>query len=440
MNYDKAMEYIVTASRFGMNLGLERIEKVLEFLGNPHRDVKFIHIGGTNGKGSTTAMISSVLKEAGFRVGMYTSPYLEEFEERIQINGENIKKEELAELMNDVKSAIDKVIDLGYESPTQFEIITALMFCYFAKEKVDYAVLEVGLGGRLDATNVVIPEIVALTSISLDHMNILGDTIEEIAGEKCGIIKKGIPVISYPQEEKVLKVIINKCNELGCNLNVVNTNNVKDIIIDKEKHVQKIEVSMEKETFEIELSLLGDHQINNFLVALETLLKLRQCGARISSKAITKGLKEVKWIGRMEVLNKKPLVVIDGAHNIDGIINLRKSIDKYFKFENITLILGILGDKQVEEMIEIITKGVKNIVIVEPHSDRAEDIGDLYKKIKDIGKEAFMFKDYKEAYKKAYQITEDGDLLLICGSLYMVGDMRKVIRNNEDTSLRCIKY
>lgn len=440
MNYDKAMEYIVTASRFGMNLGLERIEKVLEFLGNPHRDVKFIHIGGTNGKGSTTSMISSVLKEAGFKVGMYTSPYLEEFEERIQINGENIKKEELADLMSDVKSAIDKVIDLGYESPTQFEIITALMFCYFAKEKVDYAVLEVGLGGRLDATNVVIPEIIVLTSISLDHMNILGDTIEEIAGEKCGIIKKGIPVVSYPQEEKALKVIIDKCNELGCNLNVVNTNNVKDIIIDKEKHVQKLEVSIAKETFQIELSLLGDHQINNFLVALETLLKLRQCGAFISSNAITKGFKEVKWIGRMEVLNKKPLVVIDGAHNIDGIINLRKSIDKYFEFENITLILGVLGDKQVEKMIEVITNGVKNIVIVEPHSDRAEDVEDLCKKINDIGKNAFMFKDYRDAYKKAYELTDEKDLLLICGSLYMIGDMRKVIRNNEDTSLRSIKY
>lgn len=189
MNYDEAMEYIVTASRFGMNLGLDRIEKVLEFLGNPHKDTKFIHIGGTNGKGSTTAMISSVLKEAGFKVGMYTSPYLEEFEERIQINGENIDKDDLAVLMGDVKKAIDKVMELGYESPTQFEIITALMFYYFSKKKVDYAVLEVGLGGRLDATNVVLPEVVVLTSISLDHMNILGNTIEEIAKEKCGIIK-----------------------------------------------------------------------------------------------------------------------------------------------------------------------------------------------------------------------------------------------------------
>lgn len=440
MNYDEAMEYIVTASRFGMNLGLDRIEKVLEFLGNPHKDIKFIHIGGTNGKGSTTAMISSVLKEAGFKVGMYTSPYLEEFEERIQINGENIKKDDLACLMGDVKEAINKVIELGYESPTQFEIITALMFYYFSKEKVDYAVLEVGLGGRLDATNVVIPEIVVLTSISLDHMNILGNTIEKIAGEKCGIIKSGVPVISYPQKESALEVIKNRCKELNCQLEVANIDDIKNVSIDKEKHVQKIEVLIDNETFKIELSLLGDHQVKNFLVALRTLLDLRKKGVNISDEAIKSGLRKVRWIGRMEVLNERPLVVIDGAHNIDGIRNLRKSIDKYFNFKNITLILGVLGDKQVEEMVEEITRGVDNVVIVEPHSDRAEDVEDLYKKIKNFGKESFMFKDYKEAYNKAYELTKEDDLLLICGSLYMVGDMRRVIRNNEDTSLRSIKY
>ena len=413
MNYDEAMEYIVTASRFGMNLGLDRIEKVLEFLGNPHKDTKFIHIGGTNGKGSTTAMISSVLREAGFKVGMYTSPYLEEFEERIQINGENIDKDDLAILMGDIKNAIDKVMELGYESPTQFEIITALMFYYFSKKKVDYAVLEVGLGGRLDATNVVLPEVVVLTSISLDHMNILGNTIEEIAKEKCGIIKSGVPVISYPQEE-ALEVIKERCNELGCNLEVVDTEDIRNIII--------------------------DHQVKNFLVALKTLIKLRNNGVNISNEAIKQGFKKVRWIGRMEVLNENPLVVIDGAHNIDGIRNLRNSIDKYFNFKNITLILGVLGDKQVDEMVEEITKGVDKVVIVEPHSDRAEDIEDLYIKVKKYVKEVFKFKDYKEAYNKAYSLTNDDDLLLICGSLYMVGDMRKAIRNNENTSLRSIKY
>ncbi|MGL5244865.1 MAG: bifunctional folylpolyglutamate synthase/dihydrofolate synthase, partial [Sarcina sp.] len=201
MNYNEAMNYIENTSRFGMNFGLERVEKILELLGNPHKKIKCIHVGGTNGKGSTTAMISSILKEAGYKVGMYTSPYLEEFEERIQINNKNISKSDLIHTLETVKSVISKVVDLGYDNPTQFEIITVMMFYYFAKEKVDFAVIEVGLGGRLDATNVINPILVVLTSISYDHMNILGNTIEEIAWEKSGIIKENCTVISYPQEK-----------------------------------------------------------------------------------------------------------------------------------------------------------------------------------------------------------------------------------------------
>ncbi|MGG5462538.1 bifunctional folylpolyglutamate synthase/dihydrofolate synthase [Clostridium sp. B9] len=441
MNYDEAMEYIVTASRFGMNFGLDRIEKVLEFLGDPHRDTKFIHIGGTNGKGSTTAMITSVLREAGYKVGMYTSPYLEEFEERIQINGENIKKEDLALLMNDVKNAIEKVVELGYESPTQFEIITALMFYYFSKKKVDYAVLEVGLGGRLDATNVISPELVILTSISLDHMNILGGTIAEIAGEKCGIIKDGVPVISYPQDEEALEVIRNKTQELGCDLEVVDLENLKDITIDKKKHVQKIKALVKEKAFEIDLPLLGEHQVKNCLVALSALQTLHDVGVNISEESIKSGIGKVKWIGRMEILKENPLVVIDGAHNIDGIKSLRRSVDKYFDFEEITLILGILGDKQVDEMIYEITNGVENVVVVEPHSDRAENIDELKEKVEALGKTTFKFNEYRDAYKKGLELVGDKDLLLICGSLYMVGDMRKAIRDkSEHEQLRTIKY
>ena len=441
MNYDEAMEYIVNASRFGMNLGLDRIEKVLEFLGNPHKDIKFIHIGGTNGKGSTTSMISSVLKESGYKVGMYTSPYLEEFEERIQINGENIKKEELAFFMSDIKKAIEKVIELGYERPTQFEIITALMFYYFSKKRVDYAVLEVGLGGRLDATNVINPELVVLTSISLDHMNVLGNTIEEIAGEKCGIIKKGVKVVSYPQEEKVITVIENKTKELGCELNVVDLDDIKSVIIDKKNHIQIIEMKIEEDTFNINCPLLGEHQIKNSLVAVTSLYNLRKKGLNIKKEDIYEGIKKVKWIGRMEVLEDNPLVVIDGAHNIDGILNLRRSIDKYFDFENMNLILGVLGDKQVDEMIEVITKGCKSAIVVEPHSDRAENIEKLYSKTKEKVSKVYKFDDYKKAYEKGVELSGNKDLLLICGSLYMVGDMRKSIINKcENNGLRTIKY
>ena len=205
MKYQEAIKYITEVGNFGSNYGLERTYKLLEFLDNPHGKLKIIHVAGTNGKGSTTAMITSMLKEAGYKVGMYTSPFLEEFEERIQINGNNIPKEKLAQLMTKIKYAVDKVIEEGYNHPTEFEIITALMFLYFATEKVDFAVVEVGLGGRLDSTNVITPILSVITSISFDHTNILGNTLEEIAREKAGIIKAGIPTLIYPQEEIVEK-------------------------------------------------------------------------------------------------------------------------------------------------------------------------------------------------------------------------------------------
>lgn len=202
MTYEEAMEYISNVGMFGSNYGLERTYRLLELLGSPQNKLKLIHIAGTNGKGSTTSMISKVLIGMGFKVGMYTSPYLEVFEERIQINGVNIPKDKLIDNLENVKYAVSKVIEEGYEHPTEFEIITALMFLYFYNEKIDYGVIEVGLGGRLDSTNVIIPKVSVITSISMDHINILGNTIEEIAKEKSGIIKDDVPVILYPQKKK----------------------------------------------------------------------------------------------------------------------------------------------------------------------------------------------------------------------------------------------
>ena len=211
MRYEEAMKYITEVGNFGSNYGLERTFKLLEFLGNPQEDLKLIHIAGTNGKGSTTAMITEILIGAGYKVGMYTSPFIEEFEERIQINRNNIPKNILATLMDEVKVAVDKVIEEGYNHPTEFEIITVLMLLYFKKENIDFGVIEVGLGGMLDSTNVIIPILQVITSISFDHTNLLGNTLEEIAQEKAGIIKKGIPTVIYPQDESVLNVIKDKC-------------------------------------------------------------------------------------------------------------------------------------------------------------------------------------------------------------------------------------
>lgn len=426
MNYSEAMNFIANTSRFGMNFGLSRVEKMLELLGNPQNKIKCIHIAGTNGKGSTTAMIASILKEEGYTVGMYTSPYLEEFEERIQINGVNIPKERLAELVSKIQKVSEEIVTLGFDNPTQFEIITAIMFLYFSEENVDYAIIEVGLGGRLDATNVIDPVLVVITSISYDHMNILGETIEEIAGEKCGIIKNS-PVVTYPQVEEAMKVIEEKCKEKSVQLIKTSESSIKEVIINKNDNIQNIKLEVGSELKEYKLALIGKHQVKNAMVVLNVIEAFKTLGGSVKEESIKAGLENVRWIGRMERLNKNPMVVIDGAHNIDGIRTLKESVKEYFSYNKLILILGILGDKQVKEMVNTIGSLGEDIILTEPHNERAESLEVMESYLKEENKNVYKIMNYREAYEKALDLANEDDLILICGSLYMVGDMRKEI-------------
>lgn len=429
MNYNEAMSYIENTAKFGSNLGTERTEKILELIGNPHKELKCIHIAGTNGKGSTTAMISKILIEAGFKVGMYTSPFIEEFEERIQINGQNIPKCDLAKIVTKVSEAVKKVIELGYDHPTEFEIITCVMFLYYYESKVDYAVIEVGLGGRMDSTNVITPLISVITSISYDHMQILGDTIGKIAFEKGGIIKEKVPVVLYPQEKEAEEVIKKICEEKNSYLTLVSRDSVK--YIDKDlsnEYYQNFTVETEENKYEVQLSLLGTHQILNCSVVLHTIDELIKQGINIKKEHIYKALKEVKWAGRLEIMKKNPLVVLDGAHNIDGITNLKNSVERYFKYNKMVLILGILADKQVEDMVSTITPMADKVIAVTPHSYRAENSNILMGVIKKHNENCESIDDYEEAYRKALSYCNEDDLILISGSLYMIGDMRKIVR------------
>ncbi|WP_297434952.1 folylpolyglutamate synthase/dihydrofolate synthase family protein [uncultured Clostridium sp.] len=430
MRYEEAMEYIASTSRFGMNFGLDRVKAMLSHLGNPQNDFKCIHIAGTNGKGSTTAMISSILKEEGYTIGMYTSPYLEEFEERIQVNGVNIPKEKLASLVTEIKDIIESVIADGFDDPTQFEIITTLMFLYFSREKIDYAVIEVGLGGRLDATNVIDnPLISVIASISKDHMNILGNTIKEIAFEKCGIIKN-TSVISYPQVSEAMEVIEEVCIKRGVTLIKTNLGDIKEVVSNKERNTQIITYNLNGREVEVEHTLLGDHQVKNTLVAINVIDEFSKKVRKISDDTIKNGLSKAKWIGRMEVMKKTPLVVIDGAHNLDGINSLKNSVSKYFNYKNIILVLGILGDKEVEKMVSDISEISKFIILTEPHNDRAKSIDEMGEYLEKLEKPYEKILDYEKAYKKALEIAGKDDLILVCGSLYMIGDMRTVIKNS----------
>lgn len=427
MKYEEAMKYITEVGNFGSNYGLERTYKLLEHLGNPERDLKLIHIAGTNGKGSTTSMITEILMGEGYKVGMYTSPFIEEFEERIQINRNNIPKESLAILMDEIKVAVDKVIEAGYNHPTEFEIITVLMLLYFKKENIDFGVIEVGLGGTLDSTNVIKPIIQVITSISFDHTNLLGNTLEKIAREKAGIIKKGIPTVIYPQQEEVLKVIKNKCFEMDSELYIANNENLKfENIVNLDKPYQLLKYNNE---IDILLPLLGEHQIINLSVAMQAIEVLNNKNIiDISIANIVKSIKNVSWKGRLEVLSNNPYVVIDGAHNIQGIKTLSRNIKKYFKYENLYLILGILADKDVEEMIKIITPMAKKVYSVTPNSIRGELAESLKDEVSKFNKNCKAFNKYEEAYLEALNDASEKDLILASGSLYMIGDMRKIIR------------
>ncbi|NFM53970.1 bifunctional folylpolyglutamate synthase/dihydrofolate synthase [Clostridium botulinum] len=429
MDYKEAREYIQSKAKFGSNLGLERTEKLLELLGNPHKRLRCIHIAGTNGKGSTTAMISAVLKESGYKVGMYTSPYIEEFEERIQINGHNITKEDLGYIITKVANIVEKVENMGYGNPTEFEIITVAMFYYFCLKEVDFAVIEVGLGGRLDSTNVLEPILSIITSISYDHMNILGETLEEITYEKAGIIKKA-PVITYPQKKEVEKNIEKVCKEKNCELIKVEDNliNIEIEIIEKNMGQQSFKLKTKEDTYNICLSLLGEHQIKNCITVILALEKLMKLGIKIEKIHIISALKKVKWPARLEIVNKNPLTVIDAAHNIDGIESLKNNVSKYFKYNKLILILGILKDKQVEDMIKTLVPLADRVLTVAPHNDRGESSKELMHIVLKHNESCEHLEDYKECYDKAKFYCEDGDMILICGSLYMVGDMRKLIR------------
>ena len=430
MNYNEAMKYIHEVGIFGSNYGLERTQRLLELLGNPHKNLKLIHIAGTNGKGSITAMITEMLKGKCNKVGMYTSPFLEEFEERIQINGVNIPKNRLASLVEKIREVVDKVIEEGLNHPTEFEIITALMLLYFSEEKVDYGVIEVGLGGRLDSTNVITPILSVIASISLDHTNLLGTTIAEIAGEKAGIIKANIPVIIYPQKQEAYEVLKNKAKEMNSKLyEIIDISAELIETVQLDRIYQKLKVKMDNESFFVNLPLLGEHQINNFLTALKAFKIICEIeNLEFNHQEIIKSISKVQWIGRLEVMNRKPLVVIDGAHNIQGIKALRRNVEKYFKYKNVYLLLGILADKQVHEMIEVITPFAKKVITLTPMSNRAELAEDLMKEVEQYNKNCISMDNYEEAYKVALKEAGQDDLILISGSLYMIGDMRKVIR------------
>lgn len=429
MNYKEAIEFIENTGKFGINLGLLRIERLCELLGNPEKKLKVIHVAGTNGKGSTTTFISSVLKNQGYNVGIYTSPYIERFTERIKINDTEISENDVARLVNEMMPCIDVLIGEGLDHPTEFEIITAAAFKYFNDNNVDFVVLEVGLGGRYDATNVVTPILSVITTISLDHVNILGDTLGKIAFEKAGIIKENIPVVIYPQEEEAMDVLTKVINEKKAKAHFVSdiiydiVSNTKDGIVFNAKG--------ETEYKNLKIYLLGEHQVLNAITALKSIEIIKSLGYEISKKAIYNGFENATWPGRFEILSENPYIVLDGGHNIQGIKALVNGAKRYFSGKKIRIVCGMLRDKNYEDMVEVLTTISSDFITVTPNNPRGLSSDELKNVIQKMGKNAIAATSIKEAVKIGFNILTSDEVLLFCGSLYMIGEARTIINNKS---------
>ncbi len=446
MTYDEALNYINDFTWSTSRLGLDRTRELLERLDNPQRKLKFIHVAGTNGKGSTCAMLASILREAGLRAGLYPSPYLEDFRERIEVNGEMISKEELA----DITEAVRKEADSMADHPSQFELITAIGMLYYVRKKCDIVVLEVGMGGELDSTNVIdAPEVAVITNIGLDHTEYLGDTLEKIAATKAGIIKKGCDAVIYDNVPSVMDVIRKKCSTEGVRLYPT------DGIIRAMSHSLSGQIfSYAGESYE--LSLLGEHQLKNAAVVLKTVEALRKRGWSISEEAVHRGLKNVIWKARFEVLSEEPLFILDGGHNPQCAEALAKNIEEYIydekegegedtkqgkcsRRDSVTFIIGMLKDKDYSKTLDILSPYGRNYVCITPDSPRALSGRKLAETIADK-----ITQRNSEANKRACEDTEKIGIVtannipeaietalsyrfpvVAFGSLYSAGEVRK---------------
>lgn len=403
MNYNETLQYIHSLGNFGMEASLERIKTVLSKLGNPERDLKAIHIAGTNGKGSVSAMLSCIFKNAGYKTGLFISPFIIDFRERIQINGEYISENDLVYYAEKVKET--NII------LTEFEFITALAFLYFKEQKIDILICETGLGGRFDATNTLDNLMAAvITKIGLDHTAILGDTIEKIAYEKCGILRDCSVITAYHQDKKALEVIKMQANKL-----YIPDENALEVIKN-----QKLGNTFIYKGKEYKLSLCGDYQVENALVVLET---IENCGIEIPYNIIYESLKETKFPARMEIVREKPLVIIDGAHNPDGAFVLANEIKKFSG--EVVAIIGMMKDKDFEEVLKTTLPYVKKAIVVEvknmPRSLKANELKSVAEK--------YCKCDMAESYEKAIEMAGD-DPIFIFGSLYLAADMRKFFKTD----------
>ncbi|SFA90505.1 bifunctional folylpolyglutamate synthase/dihydrofolate synthase [Selenomonas ruminantium] len=433
MNYQESLAYLENLNIFGIKLGLERIQKLLARLELPQERYRTIHVTGTNGKGSVSAMLAGILRHSGIHTGFYSSPHLVSYTERIRVDGQAISEQEFADCLSSIKVYIDKMIADGEECPTQFEVLTALAFFYFAIKHVEYAVIEVGLGGLLDSTNVVVPEVSVITNVTLEHADRCGGTLEGVAHHKAGIIKDDVPVVTAAQGV-ALDIIRQQAEEKNADIFVAGEDFSADFI-SYEGNFQRLEFSSGllgavKEPYT--LHLLGKHQIENAAVAVMAAKLISNLDSRITNKTIDDALTLVSWPARFEQADYNgQKIIIDGAHNPAGMTALRESLDLYFPAPERVLLLGILKDKDIDTMLDILLRPNDTVVVTVPHSDRASDPQILAGKVAAHVQHVEAIADNNEAMNRALELANGEKLLIMAGSLYLVGGLRKLLMDKK---------
>lgn len=429
MDFTAAVDYILSFAdyermpRSAVVFDLRRIEQLLARLKNPQNAARSVHIAGTKGKGSTAAVIASILVQAGYRTGLYTSPHLLSIRERIQVDGRQIAEDEFARLTGMIKPEVEAVNARGdFGELTTFEILTALAFAYFRDKKVDYQVLEVGLGGRLDATNVVKPEVCVITSISYDHMDVLGDTLAKIAGEKAGIIKPGSVAVSSPQSPEAMEVLEKTCRQRSVKLVRVG----KDVTWERESfgsEGQAFQLRGLKGEYRLKLPLLGEHQLENAATAAAVAEALVERGAGITGEAIARGIENVDWPGRLQVLQQKPRVIVDGAHNGDSIRRLVSAIRQYFTYEKAVVIFGASSDKNIAGMVKELASFPARVILTRTHHPRAVATERLEEEFARQGVAFEVSAGVDSAVAEALSLAGPEDLICATGSLFLVAEV-----------------
>jgi len=433
MNYEEAIAYIKETAAFGTNLGLDNIRSLMSLLDNPQEKLKFIHIAGTNGKGSVAAYILSVLEQAGLRTGFYTSPELYRFSERIRINEEEISKDDIAKYVNKVHSAAEYMTAHNMGSPSEFELVLAMAFCYFLDKKVDIVVLEVGLGGRLDATNVIRSSILSvITKISFDHMQYLGNTLSEIASEKAAIIKEHGTVIVYPSDEEITEIYRKICRKKKARFYEAALPSSRSMMTgEKGSFCSGQEFTLYGKNYIT--GMIGAYETENAALAIQAMWLIKNSPEMkdyiITDENIYEGIRDAFWPGRFEIMSDDPLIILDGAHNEDGAKALASSIKEYLMGRRIVLCIGILKDKQYDKMLAELLPFAETVIackVPNPRSLKADDLSDMIRR-GEPGIRIETAENPEQALAEIKKLQSDTAAIIICGSLYLVGPMRELI-------------